>query len=531
MLVRVTADHHLRMRIDQISSDLADFIADDLTILNEERQDLMFRNIQGWEDLPEYFHLVDIDDDGEHLIMPRGYKGRLVNLLRQQGYEVAVRDNHAWHKGSAYLGGHAKRITYRPHQPLAIKRMRQYKQGIYVAPTGSGKTVTMCGLLTEITPMRSLILVNRIDLVDQWIKRIHEHIGPAVAVGRIGEGKWSENRITVATLQTIWSRYEELEDDWWDSWDLVCLDECHHVTAETFNAVMANFSARYRFGMSATPSKTGQFELAQATLGNIFHEDDLDELVNLGVILKPSVITVPTDLQGNFYGDHEGKKHPDHPELGFQCNVGGCNQKRPHHRNNYSEVLQQLVADTSRAMTICDVIESERGNIQLIVTDQVKQIDAIIAVARIEHRDWFDEGIVHVITGKQTGKKRQAIIEAIEQSGEAICFTTVGAEGLDIPIINVVHVVFPTKNGDKIRQIIGRAMRTVAGKTQARVYDYFDQWTSVFNGQRRKRYKECYFKMGLEIVGEDEARKEAARDRMKSGELGSLVAARGGRTL
>ena len=47
-------------------------------------------------------------------------------------------------------------------------------------------------------------------------------------IGQIGDGKWNEGaRITVATVQSIRSKVPD--DEWFEQWDAVILDECHHV--------------------------------------------------------------------------------------------------------------------------------------------------------------------------------------------------------------------------------------------------------------------------------------------------------------
>ena len=50
-------------------------------------------------------------------------------------------------------------------------------------------------------------------------------------IGQIGDGKWDERRITIATVQTL--RKRQPPQEFFDDVDLMILDECHHVTAET----------------------------------------------------------------------------------------------------------------------------------------------------------------------------------------------------------------------------------------------------------------------------------------------------------
>jgi superfamily II DNA or RNA helicase len=89
------------------------------------------------------------------------------------------------------------------------------------------------------------------------------------------------------------------EDGFFDSFGFVCLDECHHATAETYNKILNRFSARYRVGVSATPDKTGDFELARMVLGPIIHTTHPHEVTNL---IKPRVVKIPTKFGFGFRG-------------------------------------------------------------------------------------------------------------------------------------------------------------------------------------------------------------------------------------
>ena len=77
----------------------------------------------------------------------------------------------------------------------------------------------------------------------------------------------------------------------------VIIDECHHVTAETIEAIVGAFPAKFRFGVSATPDrKDDRFEFALDVLGEVFHQDDEDELRDAGVLMRPRVKVVRTNF-------------------------------------------------------------------------------------------------------------------------------------------------------------------------------------------------------------------------------------------
>ena len=229
--IPVIVDSHLRLDGNLVGHDLANEIFDELTVPNPAYAVAVNRRQWNASQIPEDFLLGDLD--GDTVVMARGYALQLKLLLREHGLGVRWIDRRTFRRGAPL--GHEE-FSYRAHQPAAVRAIRRHQQLIYKAPTGSGKTVTVCGAIWEMSPQWSIILVDRINLVDQWMDRIEEHVGiPRNEIGSIGDMSWSEGRITVATVQTLHRYIKQLrEEDWFKQWSFVCLDECHHVTARTY---------------------------------------------------------------------------------------------------------------------------------------------------------------------------------------------------------------------------------------------------------------------------------------------------------
>ena len=499
--VNVVVDSELRLRVAALPEPLLEQIVSDLTIPNRAREEAERRNQWGWQDLPESIELYHerFDDANEDwLDMPRGYAKWLKELLYAHDYRPRWVDRRQWQPGPEF--GPAE-FTYLVHQPECISSIIREQQGILKSPTGSGKTVIALGLIWEKHPAKSIILVDRINLVNQVVKRAREHFG--VEVGVIGEGAWDEDhQIVVATVQTLWSKkLELLTNGFFDKWSVVILDECHHVTAEMYNGLVSLFSARYRFGLSATPDKTGDFELALCVLGDVFHEVPYEILEQLGIIMKPHVEVKETPFSFVYWPDHRverNKKTGKVPE----CEVPGCKKsgKTPHgHRNNYQKLKEAIVEDYERNVMIANnIIElSGQGHHQLVISDQTGHLDAI-------GMHLLDRGLadkIFQLTGKLKGTPRERMIEEIEASAECVILSTIAGEALDIPVIDVVHLVWPTRNARKTEQNIGRGGRTHKDKVKAVVYDYADFNVNVLAGQFSSRLKGCYRELGLEVKG------------------------------
>jgi superfamily II DNA or RNA helicase len=485
---RVTVDSHLRFERRAISHALLTEITRELTLDNPAYIEAKDRGYSLKDIIPR-FELIE--RWGEVVVLPRGYALRLKQLARAHGYRVRWRNKRTWQRGKP-LG--KEEFAYRVHQPRIVDEMRKHQQGVYKAPTGSGKTVTVCGYIWEEQPESSLILTDRINLVTQWIDRIHEHIGEDVEVGKIGEGiwDWQDQRIVVALVQSLYSRMEELDaNNFFMGWDAVFLDECHHATADMYRFLFTRFSARDRIGVSATPDKTGLYDLIERVIGPVFAETTQDELRELGLLVEPHVEVVRTEFDFTYWGDHTADKDGD-------CEVPWCKNPKPfhRHRNNYQKLLGALIDNRARNNLIAKKIYKNRHRTQLVITDRVKQIDAM-EDALTEYLSGSES--IFRLTGKEKDAERQRVIRHA-QKNPCVIFSTIAGEALDISTVDTIHLVWPTRNPRKVEQNIGRGTRKLAGKGDVVVYDYTDTTVPVLAQQFRTRRWKAYEPLGLKVI-------------------------------
>ena len=161
--IPVVVDSHLRLDGNLIGHDLTEQIFDELTIYNSAKDIARKTKRWGWQDLPDDFLLASLD--GDTVVMPRGYAFQLKTLLRQKGIRVQWIDRRRRQRGGAF---NTNGLTLKEHQWRATYEIARHQQGMYEAPTGSGKTVTCIGFIRHKRPKRTLILVDKLDLLNQW---------------------------------------------------------------------------------------------------------------------------------------------------------------------------------------------------------------------------------------------------------------------------------------------------------------------------------------------------------------------------
>ncbi|MBU4361264.1 helicase, partial [bacterium] len=75
-------------------------------------------------------------------------------------------------------------------------------------------------------------------------------------------------------------------------------------------------------------------------------------------------------------------------------------------------------------------------------------------------------------------------------------------EGIDLPFLDTLFLVFPTSSKTRLIQYIGRVQRKNKGKSISKIYDYYDQYVSVLNIMFQKR-KKIYEKLGIKQIKPD----------------------------
>lgn len=139
------------------------------------------------------------------------------------------------------------------------------------APTAFGKTVTTAAMIARRGAI-TLVLAHRTELLKQWQERSQTFLGMCGdAVGTIGGGKAKlTGKIDVAVMQSL-SRQGEF-NALVENYRYVIVDECHHVGAVSFDAILKRCKAKYVLGLTATPiRRDGQQPIIFMQCGPIRH--------------------------------------------------------------------------------------------------------------------------------------------------------------------------------------------------------------------------------------------------------------------
>jgi superfamily II DNA or RNA helicase len=374
----------------------------------------------------------------KHIALPRGCLDAVRELLRENKVTLHLRDER--------YGGEPLDVSFagtlRPDQQSAADAMLKHDTGVLCAPTAFGKTVTAAAMIAS-RGVNTLILVHRAELLKQWKERLQTflQVGKEV-VGTIGAGKARPTgRIDIAVMQSLSRQGETSERA--EQYGHVIVDECHHLSAISFEAILKRVKAKHVLGLTATPfRRDGQQPIIFMQCGPVRHTAAKPEGA-------PTVLeVVPRHLHGRI----------DVPaDAGIQ------------------DVFRRLADDTMRTTTIAaEIVQAyNAGRKLLVLTERTEHLKAIRAA--------LGEQVAHLFAlhGRMPKKQRATVLAGLEAlDGEAprvlLATGKLIGEGFDHPPLDTLVLVMPISWKGTLQQYAGRLHREHASKSEVRIIDFVD---------------------------------------------------------
>jgi superfamily II DNA or RNA helicase len=380
-----------------------------------------------------------------HFALPRGCLDEVRRTLQELKIKMLIRDER--------FGGVPLNVTFcgtlRTEQQAAAEAMLRYDTGVLAATTAFGKTVLAAWLIAQ-RRVNTLVLVHRRQLMEQWIERLTEFLGvPAKTIGRLGDGrKTLTGTLDVALVQSL--VHQGTVDDRIANYGHLVVDECHHLSAQSFELVVRRAKARFVTGLSATLTrKDGHHPIIFMQCGPVRHRIDAKRQAAARPFTH-RVFVRPT-------GFHATAEPEDDP------------------RKEFHRLCEALRNEEARNEMICaDVLSAVReGRSPLLLTERIEHV---LRLAQL-----LSDEIPHVITlqGGMGRKELQGALDRVahlsETAGRVILATGryIG-EGFDDPHLDTLFLTLPVSWRGTISQYVGRLHRLHGGKREVRVYDYAD---------------------------------------------------------
>jgi superfamily II DNA or RNA helicase len=409
------------------------------------------------------------EDLPQHVAVPRGCLQEVRGLLDQHGILLTLRDERT-------VGCPIEAIfqgELRPEQSDAVEKVLCHDEGIICAPTAFGKTVVGAALIAA-RKVNTLVLVHRQQLLDQWRERLAAFLDlPIKSIGQIGGGKSARTGvIDVAVIQSL-QRKGEVKD-FVAEYGQVIVDECHHISAFTFEQIMKQVRARYVVGLTATPTrKDGHQPIVLMQCGPIrfsLSVRDAAEKSPFQHLLVPK----PTDFR-------------------MALEVAEV---------TIHDVYAAMVLDSSRnRKIIADILDAvHQGFTPLVLTHRKDHLQLLsTGLSSIENLVILKGGM-----GKKQRREVADRLAAIPDGVPRVLLATGSyiGEGFDDSRLDTLFLTMPISWHGTLQQYVGRLHRIHHGKRVVRVYDYVDAQVPMLARMYDKRLR-GYRAFGYALKTED----------------------------
>ena len=385
------------------------------------------------------------EDHEQHIALPRGCLEEIRELFRSLKTTAHIRDER-------FIGQPLKLTftgTLRGEQQKAGEAMLTHDTGVLSATTAFGKTVLAAWLIAQ-RGVNTLVLVHRQQLMEQWVERLSQFLNlSAKEIGRWGGGrKKLTGNIDVALMQSLVRK--DTVHDLVANYGYLIVDECHHLSARSFELVARRSKARYVTGLSATVArKDGHHPIIFMQCGPVRYKVDARQQASERPFTH-EVLVRPT---------------------GFRTNGVASEDKRIEFQRLCDAVMN---SEPRNRLIVADVVQAVKsGRTPVVLTERTEHLESLADALRPQ--------VPHVIS-LRGGMGRKPLLAALDQlkaipASEGRVVVATGrflGEGFDDSRLDTLFLTMPVSWRGTIAQYVGRLHRLHEGKKTAQVYDYAD---------------------------------------------------------
>lgn len=394
-----------------------------------------------------------------HCALPRGCLDAVESLLASLGAQTRRIDKR--HSGCpievSFLG------ELRPEQKNAQDALLSHDIGTFVAATAFGKTVVASSIIAA-RKTSTLILVHRRQLLDQWLEQLRTFLDfPHDKIGKIGgSARKPGGLIDVATIQSL-VRHGDV-DDLVSEYGQVIIDECHHLAAVSFEAVVRCCRARYVLGLSATVTRKDRHHPI--------------------IFMQCGPVRFQTNSR------KQALRQPFAHRVEFRRTGFMATPEMARGDLPIQQIYTLLAQNEARNDMIFDDVLSalEKRRSPLVLTerrDHVLYLEQRLAP--------FARNVIMLHGGMNLAARREAMqwLAETPDTDERLLIATgryIG-EGFDDARLDTLFLTLPISWRGTLAQYAGRLHRAHPDKREVLIYDYIDDAVPVLKRMRKKREK------------------------------------------
>lgn len=394
---------------------------------------------------------------------PVGLLNALILAFDKEGYKVTVARKalpEPLGKLPKTLGGFSYTDRY-DYQWETIKQLEQ--RGIMVArlATGAGKTFAAALAIARIN-RPTLILTKRQPLMYQFVTRLRKF---GFNPGLIGDGREEINKqLTVGMSQTLCKKLDEpFVQEYLGQVEFIIGEEAHEIGDDRYWSIIQNCpNAYYRMALTATPFMKDKSESNMKLLGafgsvgiDVSEKLLIDRGINAKPIIKYCQYAKPMMLR---YGSNYQKA--------VYNGITHCTERN-------EQVIKHAQKAVERRMPVLVLVERQEHG---------KLLEQLLKASGMKTRFIF---------GESDAKAREQALKDLEAGKiQVLIGSTIVDVGIDVPAISLVILAGGGKEEVRLRQRIGRGLRSKdSGPNICFILDFEDSWNEHLHNHYLSRRK------------------------------------------
>jgi superfamily II DNA or RNA helicase len=363
----------------------------------------------------------------------------------------------------------------RDYQYLTVYKALKNNRGLFLSPTGSGKSLMIYSIVRYYvaTGKKILLVVPTTSLVEQMIKDFKDYGWNADEYCHTiysGKDKNTDKPVIISTWQSIY----KFPKRYFDDIDCVIGDEAHLFKSKSLTGIMTKLhNAKYRFGFTGTldGSKTHKWVL-EGLFGACEKVTKTDDLIKQGYLSN------------------------------FRIKILLCKHDYQEFEDYHSE-MEYLVTNNKRNNLIKNLVKDLDGNTLVLFNYVEKHGEPLFEMINNLVGDTRKVFFVH---GSTDVEDREEVRSITEKENNSIIIASYGTFSTGINIKRLHNIVFASPSKSRVRnlQSIGRVLRKGEGKDLATLYDIADDISSKY----RQNYTYNHLLERIKIYDEENFRHE-----------------------
>ena len=391
-----------------------------------------------------------------------------------------------------------------------------FNYGILNSPPGSGKTFIASQLITKYKE-RTLILVDMNLLIEQFVDSLlaftdikEEEIGYIRGQELIYD---LDKKVIIATMQTL-IRKPEIMKKLNNNIGFLIQDECQIASCDTVRNIFKNFRPKYQIGLSGTPFRDdGMDFLIREMIGPITYTTNKKSMVDKGNLIVPLLrpVFLKDDLMFEKYINKESEiefrdvvnYYYNNPLVvnkvcKFICKLFNehsqlviCKEKELVYKY-YEELLKLKFPKVVSEYNDFIKEKLERLKEELKKENDEKKFKKLQKEFEKTEKEKIYKSVfikrfpevecIKILTGEMKREERNEIIENTNNGKIKVIITTsLLDKAISINRLDILHLLFSTRERANTGQRVGRISRAFDGKKNAIVFDYiYDHYMSFF---------------------------------------------------